>query len=155
MHTIELSISQSQQLHWLLGNMTRVVDMWMQIQHLISLVSLPSLILSFKSLFSIISCLLLLSDYFRWLCHVTLLNLKRRTCFYNCYNGCQAKVMLLIHQQETWSFRMHTYLVGSSLLRSCPSSTWCQKPWNLIRWQKASLELQEIKVIQLLKLILF
>ncbi|KAJ6865004.1 hypothetical protein NC651_035537 [Populus alba x Populus x berolinensis] len=27
----------------------------------------------------------------RWPCHVTLLNLKKRTCFYNCYNGCEAK----------------------------------------------------------------
>ncbi|KAJ6733387.1 hypothetical protein OIU74_005193 [Salix koriyanagi] len=31
-------------------------------------------------------------NYFRWSCHVTLFNLKR-TCLYNCYNGCRSKVM--------------------------------------------------------------
>uniref|UniRef100_A0A6N2LKW4 Uncharacterized protein n=1 Tax=Salix viminalis TaxID=40686 RepID=A0A6N2LKW4_SALVM len=32
----------------------------------------------------------LMRNYFRWSCHVTLFNLKR-TCLYNCYNGCQSK----------------------------------------------------------------
>ncbi|KAJ6365999.1 hypothetical protein OIU77_002549 [Salix suchowensis] len=39
-------------------------------------------------------------NYFRWSCHVTLFNLKR-TCLYNCYNGCRSKVMEIVSPKFT------------------------------------------------------
>ncbi|KAJ6378296.1 hypothetical protein OIU78_028522 [Salix suchowensis] len=39
-------------------------------------------------------------NYFRWSCHVTLFNLKR-TCLYNCYNGCRFKVMEIVSPKFT------------------------------------------------------